>query len=57
MAWTYYCAGENLTLSAPTKEKLVEVVWQHVQDVHSKDNMTKDQIQQSVMQNATEQAA
>jgi len=57
MAWTYYCADENLSLSAPTKEQLAVVVLEHVKDMHGKEDMTLDQVRQMVAENAKEQAA
>ena len=57
MAWTYLCADENLTLSAPTKEQLVNVVIDHVNEQHKDMGMTRQEIIDSVNRDAKQAAA
>ena len=56
MAWTYYCADDQSTLSAPSKEELVQKVQDHVREIHKSD-MTTDQVRESVEKNAKQTAA
>ncbi|MHB0937633.1 MAG: DUF1059 domain-containing protein [Armatimonadota bacterium] len=56
MAWTYYCADDQSTLSAPSKEELVQKVKDHMQEIHKSD-MTMDQVRANVEKNAKQTAA
>ena len=56
MAWTYFCADDQQTLSAPSKEELVLKVQEHANEIHKMD-MTMDQVRESVEKNAKQTAA
>lgn len=56
MAWTYYCADEQITLSAPTKEELAQQVMDHMKEAHNT-TMSMEQARESVEKDAKQSAA
>ncbi|HEX2950382.1 MAG TPA: hypothetical protein VHV83_12600 [Armatimonadota bacterium] len=56
MAWKYYCADDDITLSADTQEDLALELMRHVEEDHG-ENMSYDEALQSVQANAKQKAA
>ena len=56
MAWTYFCANDRMTLSAPNKEQLADKMIEHMQQKHNT-SMSRDEAMKQVNQHAKQAAA
>lgn len=56
MAWSYYCADEQLTITAESKEELARKVMEHVNEEHNS-NVTLQDAKQMVDKDARQSAA
>ncbi|HEY3379831.1 MAG TPA: hypothetical protein VGL77_20345 [Armatimonadota bacterium] len=56
MAWSYYCADEQMNIIADTKEELADKIIEHLEEMHDS-TMTYDEAMDSINTNAKEIAA
>ncbi len=56
MPWLFYCADEDITLKADSKEQLVSDVMLHLKDAHNT-TMTREQAWEKVNKDAKQAAA
>ncbi|MHB9134761.1 MAG: DUF1059 domain-containing protein [Armatimonadota bacterium] len=55
MAWSYFCAMDNMTLTGNTKEELAQKMQQHMKETHDQE-ISMDQAMEMVNKNAQQAA-